>query len=74
MKKKTKIVLVVLAVVLVFCLWYTRPRSFEELAGDGRITSVSISAGIAGNRNGEAYTHAWIVDSNEGRDYVYSGI
>ncbi|MBD5169616.1 MAG: hypothetical protein HDT20_05815 [Oscillibacter sp.] len=74
MKKKTKIILAILAVVLVFCLWYTRPRSFEELAGDGHITSVSISAGIAGNRNGKAYTHAWIVDSNEGRDYVNSGI
>lgn len=74
MKKKMKIILAILAVVLVFCLWYTRPRSFEELAGDGHITSVSISAGIAGNRNGKAYTHAWIVDSNEGRDYVNSGI
>ena len=74
MKKKTKIILAILAVILVFCLWYTRPRSFEELAGDGHITSVSIAAGTAGNRNGEAYTHAWIVDSNEGRDYVNSGI
>lgn len=74
MKKKTKIILAILAVVLVFCLWYTRPRSFEELAGDGRITSVSVTAGFVGNRNGKAYSHVWIVDSSEGRDYVNSGI
>ena len=74
MKKKAKIILAILAVVLVFCLWYTRPRSFEELTGDRSITYVGITAGVAENQNGKAYTHAWSVDSSEGRDYVISGM
>ena len=70
MKKKTKIVLVVLAVVLVFCLWYTRPRSFEELAGKGSITSVS----MIGVEYGKPYINVWMVDGDEDHGYVNSGI
>ena len=61
MKKKTKIILAVLAVVLVFCLWYTRPRSFEELAGDGNITYISIVA----IENGPPPNSVWGVDGDK---------
>lgn len=74
MKKRTKIILAILAVVLVFCLWYTRPRSFEDLAGEGNITSVSMIAQIPGVENGKPYINVWMVDSHEDRSYVNSGI
>ena len=61
MKKKTKIILAVLAVVLVFCLWYTRPRSFEKLAGDGNITYISIVA----IENGPPPNSVWGVDGDK---------
>lgn len=71
---KKKIILAVLAVVLVFCLWYTRPRSFEDLAGNGNITSVSVVAQIPGVENGDLSFNIWMVDSHEDRGYVNSGI
>ena len=74
MKKKTKIILAILAVVLVFCLWYTRPRSFEELAGDGSITSVSVIAQTPGIENGDLNINVWMVDGDEDHGYVNSGI
>lgn len=74
MKKKTKIILAALAVVLVFCLWYTRPRSFEELAGNGSITSISVIAQTSGIENGKPYINVWMVDGDEDHDYVNSGI
>lgn len=74
MKKRTKIILAILAMILVFCLWYTRPRSFEDLAGAGNITSVSVIAQISGVENGEPYINVWMVDSHEDRSYVNSGI
>lgn len=46
MSKKRKIILVILVVLIVFCLWYTRPRRFEELAGDGEIKSMAAAAVI----------------------------
>lgn len=74
MKKKTKIILAILAVILVFCLWYTRPRSFEELAGDGSITSVGIITQTSVIENGRPHFDIWSVDSDEDRSYVNSGI
>ena len=74
MKKKTKVILAVLAVILVFCLWYTRPRSFEELAGKGSITFVSMIAQIPGVEYGEPYINVWMVDGDEDHGYVNSGI
>ena len=61
MKKKTKIILAILAVVLVFCLWYIRPRSFDKLAGDGNITYISIVA----IENGPPPNSVWGVDGDE---------
>ena len=53
MSRKWKITLGVLAVVVVFCLWYTRPRSFEELVGDVEFQNFSMVA-ITMDNKGEA--------------------
>ena len=74
MKKRTQIILAVLAAILVFCLWYTRPRSFEELAGDGNMISVSVTAQISGVEKGKPYINIWTVNSQEDRNHVNTGI
>ena len=45
MSKKWKITLGVLAVLVIFCLWYTRPRSFEELVLSGKIDNMAFGSG-----------------------------
>ncbi|MBD5162849.1 MAG: hypothetical protein HDT14_12730 [Oscillibacter sp.] len=74
MTKRRKATLAILVLALIFCLWYTRPRSFEDLAGEGNITSISVIAQIPGIETGEPYINVWTVDSQEDRDYVNSGI
>ena len=70
MSRKWKIALGVLAVVVVFCLWYTRPRSFEELVGDGRVKSISMVTSIYVFEEGLPHFDVWTVDSHEGREAV----
>ena len=70
MSRKRTITLGVLAVILVFFLWYTRPRSFEELVGDGRVKSISMSASIFVFEEGLPHFDTWGVDSLEGREAV----
>ena len=70
MSRKRKITLGVLAVILVFCLWYTRPRSFEELVGDGRVKSISMTASTLVFGDGLPHYDTWTVDSYEGREIV----
>lgn len=70
MSKKWKILLGVLAVLIVLCLWYTRPRSFEDLAGDWEVKSFAASAVDFGNRGGQAYSESWTVDDREGPENV----
>jgi len=44
---KKHIVLIALAVILLFCLWYTRPKSWSDLAGEyGEIQEVSAGVRI----------------------------
>lgn len=74
MTKKKKAALAVLVLAVMFCLWYTRPRSFEDLAGAGNITSVSVVAQTSGIENGDLSFNIWMVDSHEDRGYVNSGI
>jgi hypothetical protein len=68
--RKRKIGLGVLAVLIVFCLWYTRPRSFEELVGDGRVKSISMVTSIYVFEEGLPHFDVWTVDSHEGREAV----
>ena len=68
MSRKWKIVLGTLAVILVFCLWYTRPRSFEELAGSGEFQNFSMVAVTMGNKGGKMVSDSWQLDSYEGRE------
>ena len=75
MSKKWKIALGVLVVVVIFCFWYTRPRSLEQIAGEGQITSISQLAQAPGLRDdGKAVINTWQVDSHEGREQVNSGL
>lgn len=64
MSRKWKIALGVLAVLIVFCLWYTRPRSFGELAGGGEATFISM---VAMESNPPIGISAWEMDSDESR-------
>ena len=75
MSKKWKIALVVLVVIVVFCCWYTRPRSLDALVGEGKITSITLLAqvGRVGD-NGKAFIDTWQVESNGERGYVNSGL
>lgn len=68
MNKKWKIALGVLAVLIVFCLWYTRPRSFEDLSGTGEIKNYSMVASAASTENGKAISENWIVEGREDSD------
>lgn len=62
MSRKWKITLGVLAVLIVFCLWYTRPRSFGELDGGGETTFISM---VAMESNPPIGISAWEMDSDE---------
>lgn len=68
--RKRKIGLGVLAVLIVFCLWYTRPRSFDDLIGDGRVKSISMVTSIYVFEEGLPHYDVWTVDSHEGREAV----
>lgn len=68
MGRKWKIALSVLAVLIIFCLWYTRPRSFEELAGDGEFQNFSMVAIAMRNKDGRASRDSWQLDSYDGRE------
>lgn len=67
MTRKWKIALGVLAFMVIFCLWYTRPRSFRKLVVDGKITFVSMltieTCPLAGNST-------WALDGDESRSEV----
>ena len=67
MTRKRKIALGALTLVVIFCLWYTRPRSFGELAGDGKITFVSM---LAIKSSPPAGISAWGLDGDESRSEV----
>lgn len=69
MSRKWKIMLGVLAVLIVFCLWYTRPRSFEELAGDGKITFISM---LAMESNPPVGISVWGLDGDESHSEIIS--
>ena len=44
---KKKLILIALAVVILFCLWYTRPKSWNDLAGScGEVQEVSAGVRI----------------------------
>ena len=64
MSRKWKITLGVLAVVVVFCLWYTRPRSFEELVGDGEFQNFSIITHTTEANTTERIKESWQFDSH----------
>lgn len=68
MSRKWKIVLGVLAVIIVFCLWYTRPRSFDKLVGDGEFQNFAMTALTMGNKGGKMVSDSWQLDSYEGRE------
>lgn len=68
MSRKWKITLGVLAVVVVFYLWYTRPRSFEELVGDVEFQNFSMVAITMDNKGGKMVSDSWQLDSYEGRE------
>ena len=75
MSRKWRIVLGVLVVIVVFCFWYTRPRSLDELAGEGKITDISLLTQVTGLRDdGKAFIDTWKVDSHEDRGHVNSGL
>ncbi len=67
MTRKRKIALGALTLVVIFCLWYTRPRSFGELAGDEKITFVSM---LAIESSPPAGISAWGLDGDESRREV----
>ncbi|MCI9215406.1 MAG: hypothetical protein HFF75_09170 [Oscillospiraceae bacterium] len=64
MSRKWKIALGVLAVVVVFCLWYTRPRNFEELVGDGEFQNFSIITHTTEANTTERIKESWQFDSH----------
>ena len=66
MGRKWKIALGVLAVVVVFCLWYTRPRSFEELALSGEIDNMAATAIVTDFSSGLTDMKSWDINSHEG--------
>lgn len=68
MSRKWKITLGVLAVIILFCLWYTRPRSFDDLVGSGEFQNFSLIAMNSGLKNGVPSTDTWQVDSYKGRE------
>lgn len=68
MGRKWKIALGVLAVLIVFCLWYTRPRSFDKLVGDGEFQNFAMTALTMGNKGGKMVSDSWQLDSYEGRE------
>lgn len=68
MSKKWKITLGILAIIIVFCLWYTRPRSFEDLAGTGEIQNYSLIVSAFLTEDGKPVSENWIAEGREDRD------
>ena len=67
MTRKWKAALGALALLAIFCLWYARPRSFGELAGDGKITFISI---LAMESSPPVGISVWGLDGDESRSEV----
>lgn len=65
MSKRRKITFGVLAVILVFCLWYTRPRSFSELVGDSEIENFTIITTTPVFKNGRPDFEVWTLEVQE---------
>lgn len=68
MNRKWKIALGVLTAIIVFCLWYTRPRNFDDLVGSGEFQNFSMLATVAWTSDGKAGSDTWQLDSYEGRE------
>lgn len=68
MSKKLKIALGVLALIVVFCLWYTRPRSFDDLTGTGEVKNYSMIVSVTSTEDGKAISENWIVNGRTDRD------
>lgn len=68
MSKKWKILLGVGAAIIVFCLWYTRPRSFDSLVGSGEFQNFSMLATASWTSDGKAGSDTWQLDNNGGRE------
>lgn len=64
MTRKWKIALGVLAVVVIFCLWYTRPRSFDELVGGEEFQNFSIITHTTEASTTERIKESWQFDSH----------
>lgn len=72
MTKKKKTVLITLAVVaalaVVFCLWYTRPRTFGDLLDGRTVTDLAASGIFMGNVNGEIESRSYdLSQTNQGK-------
>ena len=65
MSRKWKIALGALAVVVIFCLWYTRPRSFEDLVGSGEFQNFSITTHTVEANATERNKENWQFESRE---------
>ncbi len=63
MTRKWKIALGVLAFMVIFCLWYTRPRSFEDLVGDGEFQNFIIKTHAVEANATERIKEEWQFDS-----------
>lgn len=65
-KKRIFIVLAIIAALAVaFCLWYTRPRTFDDLL-DGRTVTDLAAAGIfMDNVNGKMESHSYSLSQTE---------
>lgn len=69
MKRKNIAAVLLLAVLLIGALlWYTRPRSWTSIAGDGEVSSLSGTLCVSGIRDASPFMDTWTLDTLEPGD------
>ena len=69
----TKIGLVVL-IALVFCMWYTRPRSFRDFIGDEPVASIAGLGLLFQVEHGTPKSQSWTMDYQSRSEEILEGL
>jgi len=74
--KRNRIAAVVIAAILLIgvILWYTRPRTWTSIAGDGEVSSLAGMLCVSGVRAAVPYMDTWTLDALEPGDPALDAI
>lgn len=74
MTKRRWIVLAAALGLVVFCLWYTRPRNFTDLIGGEPIVSIAGSVSLSSVENGKPKSESWSMSKETESEEILAGL